>query len=264
LDNQDKDIEDCDIYTCGLAEFHDIGNVGETFATVIGDQYHRFRDGDRFWFEVDGYLSAADLADIKGSTLKDVIVRTTGIKDAELQCFVFAGPDGCGKAITAPAPGPTYSTYDWVVKLQKKTTAHPYFGRGHAYAFTFNGQEGPTLNMVRGKQYYVQATSSCAHALVFTLAPDINGTVLGPIPDGDDNEFEGTVHNLGCIDFNREMAVVLDYDTPDFFYYQCDFHDMLMGGNIMVTGPKEAPGSPASFVQPLLLLSLVALLALFL
>jgi hypothetical protein len=262
-----KSIDDCDIYVCGLAEFHDIANVGETFGTVINDQYHRFRDGDRFWYE-NKQFTDAELAEIKGSTLRDVILRNTRIQADELQCFVFAGPDGCGKAITAPAAGPLYSKYDFVVKLQKKTPAHPYYGKGHAYAFTINGQEGPNLNLERGKVYYLQIQASCAHAFVFVPTPDIDGVVLGPVvtPGGEGGEEEeeemaGVLHNLGCIDFNREMAIVVRNDAPDFFYYQCDFHDMLMGGNVIVAGQGDV--SDSTLLQPVLMAFFAALALLF-
>jgi hypothetical protein len=262
-----KDIEDCDVYTCGLAEYHDLANLGDTFVNVVSDQYHRFRDGDRFWFEVDGYLDPADLAAIKNSTLKDVIVRNTPIPSDELQCFVFGGPDGCGKAIPPVPPG-AYPKYDYIVKLALKTPAHPYFGKGHPYAFTLNDQQGPTLNFVRGNTYYFRVESSCAHAFVFLLTPDVNGTVLGPVPpagagDGDVN-FDGALPNHGCIDYVNEIALVIDYDTPDYFYYQCDFHNMLMGGNILITGPISAPVGAGIALQPVLLLAVIALLALLL
>jgi len=263
-----KSIEDCDIYTCGLAEFHDLGNVGETFSTVIVDQYTRIRDADRYWYENNGW-DAANFNAIKSSTLRDIILRNTpSFASTDLQCFVFAGPDGCGKPITQRPAGPAYTKYDWTIKVQKKTPAHPYYGRGHAYGFSINDMEGPTMNVTRGNVYYIRVQSSCAHAFVFLLQPDNNGTVLGPPTydmagggDGDVN-FDGTVHNHACIDYNGEMALIIGYDAPDYFYYQCDFHNMLMGGNILVTGPTSPPVSDAPLsTKPILLLALFGIIA---
>jgi hypothetical protein len=45
-------IEDVDLWVGGLVERHVQGAmVGETFFTLIKDQFERLRDGDRFWYE---------------------------------------------------------------------------------------------------------------------------------------------------------------------------------------------------------------------
>jgi peroxidase len=90
-----KSIDDCDIYVCGLAEFHDYGNLGETFTAVVTEQYLRIRDGDRFWFQ-NGQWDAVTLAEITSTNFADVIARNTPIPASALQCFVFSSADGCG------------------------------------------------------------------------------------------------------------------------------------------------------------------------
>jgi len=266
-----RSIEDCDIYTCGLAETKDLlANVGFTYAPIILDQYTRIRDGDRFWYE-NGQWDAATLKQIQSSLLSDIILRNTPIAAPELQCAVFAVADGCRKTIPAVPPGPTYLKYDYTVTLVKKTAAHPYFGRGHAYGFAINGVEGATFNLVRGKTYSVKVLSSCAHAFVFLVEPDNNGTVLGPdLPVGPDGDpaYIGAVPNHGCISQNSEITLSIGYDAPDYFYYQCDFHNMLMGGNVLITGKAPTPTPPAingasSYYVPIaFLLALVSLMCL--
>jgi hypothetical protein len=263
-------IEDCDIYTCGLAEIHDQGllaNLGNTFTTMVIDQYSRVRDGDRFWYE-NGQWDETDFQAIKSSTLRDIILRNVPMNDTELQCFVFAMPDGCGKPIPPPPAGPLFDSYDWVVRLKKKTPASPYYGKGHAYGFTINDVEQPTLNLTRGQVYKIKVESSCAHAFVFLLTPDENGTVLGPLVglngvplnpnDLDDVNYFGAFQNHGCIDYNQEMTLAIVETAPPYFYYQCDFHNMLMGGNVLINGPTSGA---ASFVPSALLIALFAVIA---
>lgn len=87
------DVEEIDLWTAGLAEDHVPGAmVGETFRTIIADQFRRLRDGDRFWFENDPcFLSNPELlAEVRSTTLADIIRRNTLIGD-ELPDNVFGG-----------------------------------------------------------------------------------------------------------------------------------------------------------------------------
>lgn len=73
----------------GLAEDHPAGSsMGETFSTIIIDQFERLRDGDRFWYQ--NVFSGDALAEIDGTTLADVIERNTNISG--LQESVFFAP----------------------------------------------------------------------------------------------------------------------------------------------------------------------------
>jgi len=83
-----ESIDDCDVYVCGVAEYHEYANVGETFASIIESEYIIFETSDRFWYE-NGQWNATDLAMIKSTTLADVIARNTPIQTPELQCWVF-------------------------------------------------------------------------------------------------------------------------------------------------------------------------------
>jgi len=262
-----KTIDDCDVYVCGLAEFHDYAanngnlyaNVGDTFTNVIRDQYNRIREADRFWFE-NGQWSDADLATIKGSTLKDIILRNTPIQTGDLQCFVFAAGDGCGKPITPPLPV-INTKFDFNVTLAKKTPAHPLYGKGHAYGLVINGVEGATLSLQKGKSYNFWAQISCAHSLILSTLPDLpNDEIIPgftPSGAGDDGGLlpNAVARNFGCISQpNRELSIVVVGDVPQYIFYQCDFHPG-MGGIIKIL--PAASSGVSLILQPILLFAVL-------
>ena len=83
-----------DLWTGGLAEDPMPGAMlGETFHTILVDQFRRLRDGDRYWFENDPYFLAnpALLAEVRATTLARIIRRNTSIGD-EIPDNVFGGP----------------------------------------------------------------------------------------------------------------------------------------------------------------------------
>jgi peroxidase len=83
-------VDDIDVWVGGLAEDHVPGAlVGETFFTVIKDQFERLRDGDRFWYQT--YLPQVWAAVVEAQTLASIIRRNTTI-GAELQDDVFLAP----------------------------------------------------------------------------------------------------------------------------------------------------------------------------
>ena len=86
-------VEDLDIWTGGLAEDHVASAmVGETFHTIIADQFRRLRDGDRYWFENDPYLLSNDelLTEVRATRLAEIIRRNTQ-GGAEVPDNVFGG-----------------------------------------------------------------------------------------------------------------------------------------------------------------------------
>ena len=88
------DVEYLELWVGGLAEDHAPGSmIGETFHTIIAEQFQRLRDGDRYWFEHDPYFLANPglLEELRGTTLADVVRRNTPIGE-ELPDNVFGGP----------------------------------------------------------------------------------------------------------------------------------------------------------------------------
>src|SRR5262249_15630070 len=70
-------VSKVDLWTGGLAESAvNGGMVGETFGKIIAMQFEDLRDGDRLWYENQGF-DAQTLATIKDTTLSDIIERNT-------------------------------------------------------------------------------------------------------------------------------------------------------------------------------------------
>jgi peroxidase len=83
-------VDDIDIWVGGLAEDPVPGGlVGETFFTILKDQFERLRNGDRFWYQHD--LSPAWVEVIEGRTLAAIIRDNTSI-GAEMEHNVFIVP----------------------------------------------------------------------------------------------------------------------------------------------------------------------------
>ena len=90
------EVEQVDLWTGGLAEDHVEGAmVGETFQTIIADQFRRLRDGDRFWYQNDTWFATNPdvLAEVDATTLADIIRRNTPIGD-EIKDNVFTNALG--------------------------------------------------------------------------------------------------------------------------------------------------------------------------
>ncbi|KAK1339018.1 hypothetical protein QTO34_019687 [Cnephaeus nilssonii] len=73
----------------GLLESH--GNPGPLFSTIVLDQFVRLRDGDRYWFENtrNGLFSEEEIAEIRNTSLWDVLVAVTNVDPSALQPNVF-------------------------------------------------------------------------------------------------------------------------------------------------------------------------------
>ena len=78
----------------GLAEAHISGGlVGETFNSILADQFLRLRDGDRFFFTSD--LDRLLLLDsnFESTLLSDIILRNTDITSIQSNVFITAVPE---------------------------------------------------------------------------------------------------------------------------------------------------------------------------
>ena len=88
-----SDVDSIDPWVGLLAEDHAPGAmVGPTLSMILGDQFARLRNGDRFWYE--SYLPS-DLVDlVNAQTLSVIIQRNTDV-GAELSEDVFAAATPC-------------------------------------------------------------------------------------------------------------------------------------------------------------------------
>jgi len=83
-------VDAIDLWTGGLAEKVVPGAfLGSTFQSIVADQFERLRDGDRLWYENQGF-DADTLQDIRNTSLKDIILRDTDTHDLQDDIFVFA------------------------------------------------------------------------------------------------------------------------------------------------------------------------------
>jgi len=83
------DVNAIDLWTGGLAENHMPGAmIGQTFGTIIAQQFENLRDGDRYWFENQGF-DARTLNQIENTTLSDIIARDTDTQNIQPDAFVF-------------------------------------------------------------------------------------------------------------------------------------------------------------------------------
>ncbi len=86
--------ENIDLWVGGLAEDpKEDSMLGELFHAIIVDQFIRLRNGDRFWYERS--LSAEELNEVRNATLGDIIIRSTNIKEGEIQDDVFICDESC-------------------------------------------------------------------------------------------------------------------------------------------------------------------------
>jgi peroxidase len=82
-------VDKVDLWTGGLSENHAEGAmVGQTFQEIIARQFENLRDGDRFWYQEQGF-DARTLYNIEHTTLSDIIVRDTDTKVMQDDAFVF-------------------------------------------------------------------------------------------------------------------------------------------------------------------------------
>jgi peroxidase len=81
-------VDKIDLWTGGLAEDHVAGAVvGPTFGLIIGQQFAALRDGDRLYFENQGF-NRQTLNAIKHTTLSDLILRDTDTTSMQADAFV--------------------------------------------------------------------------------------------------------------------------------------------------------------------------------
>lgn len=92
-------VDKIDLWVGALAESHMPGaSVGPLVSRIVGDQFTRLRDGDRFYYERT--FGGKQLKELRNTHLSDIIKRNTTLTN--LQTNVFFAPD---TEVPAPAPG---------------------------------------------------------------------------------------------------------------------------------------------------------------
>ncbi|MCA9073077.1 MAG: FG-GAP repeat protein, partial [Planctomycetaceae bacterium] len=126
------DVDGLDLWVGGLAEDHLPGSsMGQTFTTILVDQFTRLRGGDRFWYQ--DLFNAQDIATLETTTLASVIERNTGIR--HLQENVFFAPTNHDHSsleydITVMAPG---AGTTGMVQVLHSTTMQEYLPSINAF-----------------------------------------------------------------------------------------------------------------------------------
>jgi peroxidase len=96
-------VDNIDLFIGGLAEDHASGAmVGPTFQAIIAKQFENLRDGDRLWWQNQGF-DQATINQIANTTLSDIITRDTDTKVAQTDAFVAADRHGSDTVAEEPA-----------------------------------------------------------------------------------------------------------------------------------------------------------------
>jgi peroxidase len=85
-------VDDIDLFVGLLCEDDMPGTMlGETLRTILVDQFHRTRSGDRYWYMRT--LKGKDLAMVRHTRLSDIIRRNTSIRKIQKNVFFITGHD---------------------------------------------------------------------------------------------------------------------------------------------------------------------------
>jgi peroxidase len=165
-------VDKVDLWTGGLAEDHVSGAmVGETFRTIIADQFEALRDGDRLWFENQGF-DPKTLNMIENTSLSDIIERNTDTQNLQSDAFVFYDRhSGTAAGIAAEDPNA------------------PQLVIGSPGADTLLG--GPQNDVLVAATGGVQTMTGLAGADQFVLPKGVNAVITDFTPGTDSLKFEG-------------------------------------------------------------------------
>ncbi|XP_014341738.1 myeloperoxidase [Latimeria chalumnae] len=96
--------DNIDLWAVGIAEpFGQGAKVGTLFACLIGTQFAKLRDGDRFWWENSGVFTECQRDALREVTLSRIICDNTHIKEVPKKPFDYHPyPEGFVKCDTLP------------------------------------------------------------------------------------------------------------------------------------------------------------------
>src|SRR6516164_9407794 len=166
-------VGNVDLFTGGLAENHLPGAmVGQTFEAIIATQFENLRDGDRLWFQNQGF-DPQTLAQIEQTTLADIIERDTNTQHIQDDVFVTYDRHS-GTAGGVPSTNPDA----------------PQLVIGSAGPDTLTG--GPQGDiLVAGTGQQTMTGGGGADKFVFDQAVPTNATITDFLPGTDKIELDG-------------------------------------------------------------------------
>lgn len=100
------------------------------------------------------------------------------------------------------------------VSVAPKTSSSPVFGQGSNNGYVINGQQTPTITLVRGQTYTFNLDRSVNEHPFYLTTNSVGGAANQP-----DNGAITLPQNSGSFTFTP------DSDTLSSFYYQCNIHN---------------------------------------
>lgn len=125
------------------------------------------------------------------------------------------------------------------VTVAPKQPNHPYYNKGSKFSYVFDGDEGKTLKLARGRTY-VFNVNTVGHPLFFT-ASSVGGSDEGNLMNIDEPATDKGVTKFKVRD-----------DLPTNFYYQCQIHPY-MGGRVIIVDKEEESNLKHNTITPKLL-----------
>nr|XP_027781806.1 dual oxidase 2 [Marmota flaviventris] len=122
-----QDLSRLELLLGGLLESY--GDPGPLFSNIVLSQFVRLRDGDRYWFENtrNGLFTKEEIAGIRNTTLRDVLVAVTNVDPSVLQPNVFVWHNG------SPCPQPQQLTTKGLPRCAPLTVLDYFKGSGPGY-----------------------------------------------------------------------------------------------------------------------------------
>lgn len=198
-----------DLWTGGLSEASASGAlVGETFQRIIAAQFTSLRDGDRAWYQNQGF-DAKTLNTIEHTTLSDIIRRNTDTTNLQDDAFMFyerhSGMFGGGEPERPDAPQLVIGSDGGDGLTGGDNSDVLVAGSGRQTLIGVGGAD----KLIGGTGHDVAAFSqSLSH---YTLR-DLGGYITVSGPDGDDTLFD--IEQLRFSDGTINAAMEIRCSTP--------------------------------------------------
>jgi hypothetical protein len=174
-------VNNIDPFVGGMAEDLARGSsMGQTFTTILANQFSRLENGDRFFYRNESWTSAELSMLQQGNTLAKVIESNTSVTNLQADVFkftasisgtVFSDPSGAALAPGAVGvAGVTVQLQDTSGDVLATTTTNQ---NGN---YSFNQQSGPSANPE------IASGVSATGDYVIVLVPPAGVTVTTPTP----------------------------------------------------------------------------------